>query len=193
MVKKRFIVIEGFDGAGKTDTSKWLAEKCNYTYIKSPTGVFADARDSFDNLNKATIRERFFYYLAVSMSSSATAKDILSEDRNILFDRYIYSTLVYHEILSPGMTDEYKHHFRSLMVPDLVIYLFTDYDIALERMNKRKNCANDDLFFNRDRHKKASILYPKFLKEIPATQVIEVKNNGTFKELTDSLREILGR
>jgi tRNA A37 threonylcarbamoyladenosine biosynthesis protein TsaE len=41
MKKNNFIVVEGFDGSGKTSTAKWLEKELGYTYIKSPTGVFA--------------------------------------------------------------------------------------------------------------------------------------------------------
>ena len=190
-MKKRFVVIEGFDGAGKTDASKWVTTQYSYTYVKSPAGAFATARDIFDNLENATVRERFLYYLAVSMSSSATVNDMLTDGRDILLDRYFYSTLVYHEILSPGITEGHKSYLSQLIKPDLVIYLITDFEIALERLKKRKNGANDDLFFKKNRYYQALSLYQRYFIDIPPAQIVIVENNGTFEELTNALDKIL--
>ena len=76
------MVLEGFDGAGKTTFARWIAETYSWEYHKSPEGPAADARKHFDSV-ASTVVDRMCFYLSVSIRNSIVASERTSAGINV--------------------------------------------------------------------------------------------------------------
>lgn len=186
MKKTNFIVVEGFDGSGKTSTAKWLENELGYKYTKSPTGVFAKARKLFDDINNVSITERLAFYTGDCIRVSEILRNEFAESKVIL-DRYYPSTVCYHEALHPGSTKNFHDIFRALYQPDIILYLKTDYNVLAERLKNRENSLNDKLV-SPEFYKKVE---KEFLRYKPLPFFFKINNNGTPEQTQQQIIEIL--
>lgn len=186
MKKTNFIVVEGFDGSGKTSTAKWLEQELGYKYTKSPTGVFAKARELFDDIQNISVTERLAFYTGDCIRVSEILRNE-SANRKIVLDRYYPSTVCYHESLRKDSTQNLHSIFEALLQPDLILYLKTDYDILAERLKQRENSLNDNLV--------TIDFYKKVEKEFQRYQTMPnfflINNNGSVTETQKQILEIL--
>lgn len=90
-----FIVLEGVDCAGKTTTAKLLAAEIAGEYRKTPFGPTEQMRGYFDRQGNVTAR--FLFYLSTVCLASEEVK-ILTQEKPVILDRYVHSTLAYHTI-----------------------------------------------------------------------------------------------
>ena len=186
MKKNNFIVVEGFDGSGKTSTAKWLEKELGYKYMKSPTGVFAQARELFDDIENVTIIERLAFYTGDCIRVSEILRETYKDDKVVL-DRYYMSTVCYHEALCQESTKNLTETFNQLYQPDLVIYLMTDYDILNERLRSRENSLNDKLV-TPEFYEKVGQQFNQYAK-LPNFFVVD--NNRTMAETQSQIKDIL--
>ncbi len=186
MKKTNFIVVEGFDGSGKTSTAKWLQEALGYKYTKSPTGVFARARELFDDITKVPITDRLAFYTGDCIRVSETLRT-QCVDTKIVLDRYYPSTVCYHEALFPTSTQHLQPIFEQLHQPDLILYLKTDYEILANRLKSRENSLNDNLV-TPEFYQKVEKEYIRYM-HLPNFFIID--NNGTVEETQKQVIEIL--
>jgi thymidylate kinase len=107
MKSNNFIVVEGFDGSGKTSIAKWLEADLGYTYTKSPTGAFALARELFDDVDCIPLRDRLAFYTGDCIRVSELLRSECLEEKVVL-DRYYPSTYAttkpYHQALPKTYT-----------------------------------------------------------------------------------------
>lgn len=186
MKSNNFIVVEGFDGSGKTSIAKWLETDLGYTYTKSPTGAFALARELFDDVDCIPLRDRLAFYTGDCIRISELLRSECLEEKVVL-DRYYPSTVCYHEALSPGSTKNLHSIFEQLYQPDIILYLKTDYDVLTERLKNRENSLNDRLV-KPDFYRKVEEQYKRY-ENLPFFFVIE--NNGTPAETQRKITELL--
>ena len=186
MKKANFIVVEGFDGSGKTSTAKWLESELGYKYTKSPTGIFAEARELFDDTNNVTITERLAFYTGDCIRVSEMLRHDFFESK-IVLDRYYPSTVCYHEALYPGSTSNLHDIFSVLLQPDIILYLKTDYSVLAERLKSRENSLNDRLVTPEFYEK----VEKEFLRYKSLPCFFEINNNGTPEQTREQITGIL--
>jgi dTMP kinase len=112
--KHLFVVIEGVDGVGKTTIAKALAERMNGVYFRTPSPTleeFARAdtmgnviylRQYIDQFARVSPRTRFVFYLFCVAEAVNHIRQLLKM-QDVICDRFVASTLVYHRVLDPGL------------------------------------------------------------------------------------------
>jgi len=169
---KNFIVVEGIDGSGKSTLCNFISKNFGYLKLKSPEGIFGLAGKNF-NTNSVSIQERFSFYAGSNINSSMKISKLLSQGKKIVIDRYFYSTIVYHEVASPGVTQQVIPIFENLLQPDLIFYLNTNLQTIQNRLKNRKKTRNDKKYLTLENHSKIDIEYRKVL----GSKFVEVNND----------------
>ncbi|PJZ57752.1 dTMP kinase [Leptospira barantonii] len=145
--KPFFIVFEGIDGSGKSTLCKSMTEKLSARGISSvgftePTNLETGKylrkflRGEIELGRKEQI-EAFLNDREESLKQNILPS--LESGKNVLLDRYMYSTAAYQsgEDLSPETILE-KNLERNFKTPDVLFYLDLKPEIALERLERRK-------------------------------------------------------
>jgi dTMP kinase len=152
-----FIVLEGIDGSGKTTQTK-LIEKKLKSSAKEAIIVREPGGTSLGELVRTILKtEKDLDPLTQLLLFSSCRRELihkvikpaLSQNKNIICDRYIYSTLVYQGF-EQGLQLTDIHNVISIstdnIVPDLIIFIDTPAEIA----KSRRINGTDDTFDNRD-------------------------------------------
>lgn len=182
--KTKIIVVEGFDGAGKTTLARWLSEFLNYNYHKSPTGIFSDVRNYFDKEN-VLLQDRLCFYFADCMRISIL---LSTTSDNYVLDRYYFSTIAYHESKQKGITDSALGLFYNLTPPDIVLLIKTDFDVLSKRIQRRdEKSLNDELFLKKELYDSIYNLYAKYIN-VPC---IVIDNNGSEENSKEQIKSAL--
>lgn len=185
-MKYKFIVIEGFDGSGKSSIAKWLSEDVGYELHKTPMGLFSSVRNHFDS-EKIDLIERYCFYAADCMRASIYCKKQIEKGKLVILDRYYYSTIAYHESKMPGISNLLPDLFKPLLKPDLILYVKVDFITVNKRMSQRQNLADDELFLTQDYYNKID---QNFLNIFDAPYKI-IDNSGTLDETKNLVLNIL--
>jgi deoxyguanosine kinase len=180
MKKMPFIVVEGFDGSGKSTIAKELSKVLGYTYEKTPSNLFQSAREVFDS-KSAPLVERIAFYTADCMKLSVKLKT--GELQNVVVDRFYYSTIAYHSILVPELIQQFNPFFGQLQKPDVVILVKPDYNLVFQRITARGLSANDTLFLSEENYNKIYEMYEKCI-DVP---IIRIVNNSSVQSSIQSI------
>jgi len=133
-----YIAIEGIDGTGKTHVADHISEKFGFVKIQEPSN---------DELGKFIVNKNwdpltdFFLFMA---DRSNFLKD-LGPDKNFVSDRSLYSSYAYQGVYLLKKFPSYDDYFNFFMqigkllprIPDFVFVLYSDVDLALDRIGKR--------------------------------------------------------
>jgi len=150
---RKFIVIEGIDGVGKTTCARMLTEMMRGYYYKTPPPIFKSIRTEIDLAGDFVTR--FLFYLTALSKSSVEIKKIL-ERKNVLCDRFIYSTIAYHKALGVDLS---FIDFQKLPIlsPDFTFYLWAREEVIRQRINNRAPKSISDEWLEKDRKLQAKI------------------------------------
>lgn len=140
---RRFIVIEGIDGVGKTTIATQLCESLGYKYYKTPPAIIESfnsplnescqsLRGFVDKLAYISPQARYLFYLFGLVVASKEIEEILC-NYHVVCDRYMASTLAYHWALDPQLENA-NVNWVSVVRPDFE-FLLTIYD---EKEHKRR-------------------------------------------------------
>lgn len=134
--KGKFIVIEGLDGCGKSTVSAIL--KRNYNAI-GLNAIPKELKPWLNVVGNTNLPEATFSYFTIcNLLKSLEIEKIISTGKNVILDRYVYSTYVYHkELLGNKIPEEVKEIYHKIIQPDLVIFLDVPQNIRKERINQR--------------------------------------------------------
>ncbi len=116
-----FIVIDGADGSGKTTVAKLLAEKYNAIYTCEPT-----------NPEMSKLSE----FLEDRKKHDIEIKEWLKEGKNVVCDRYKYSTVVYQQLEGYPLEELIELNHDSV-IPDLTIVLDYPVETLIKRLEAR--------------------------------------------------------
>lgn len=136
MKKGKFIVIEGLDGCGKSTISRVLQIKHNAVLLNALPDTIKPWLKIVGNtkLPEAT----FSYFTLCNLLKSQEIESIISAGKNVILDRYFYTTYVYHQqIVKSNFPVEIKTFYDKLLQPDLVIFLDVPHEIRKERIRSR--------------------------------------------------------
>jgi thymidylate kinase len=135
------VVIEASDFRGKTSIAQALSEILGATQVKTPIPPVAEFRKFYDCCGD--FNARFLYYISALILASNTI-DRLLQTGPVVCDRYIHSTVIYHQILGVDVTmvDIEK---LNLVVPTLTVCLTCNSDVLAERIRLRNEKKKDHI------------------------------------------------
>lgn len=197
MKRGKFIVVEGGLGCGKTTQINLLKKvlKKNWEFYREPGGTpyGEKIRDAVQGLNGYEVEE----YAAMFGYSASRANLIrgviipmLESGKNIILDRYWYTSWVYQGTEVPKrIIEEVNKIATANLVPDLIIHYDLDPKIAMARKEGKDDADRYDLK-ELDFHKKIRSGYKKLGRKVgkrwctvDASRTIEVVHNDTIEIL----------
>jgi dTMP kinase len=162
-----FICIEGLDGSGKTTQTNILTER-----LKKTHKVFCTAEPSNGKIG-TFIREGCLYEdkrLPIEAEALLFAADriehnqneiapALAEDKIVICDRYIYSSLAYQG--SAGLSLDWIKTINSrALQPDFSIFIDVSPERVIERLQRKKSVME-----TLETQKKVREIYMKFVEK----------------------------
>jgi thymidylate kinase len=148
------IYLDGVDGTGKSTLSRALEEQFGAKIIKTPPrDFFSERRPEIDRNAHSDIRACLEYYGSSVVYADGIARGMLEKNPDLLvvFDRSIYSTLATHIAmdgiynrgrLSSHIRKEVDAYSKSLLKPDLIVFLYVEESSRLERIVRRSSSEN---------------------------------------------------
>lgn len=196
----KFIVIEGGLGCGKTTQINLLKKvlKKNWEFYREPGGTpyGEKVRDAVQGLNGYEVEE-YASMFGYSASRANLIRGViipkLNKGKNILLDRYWYSTYAYQSIgnVSKKDIDTISRIATKDLTPDLIIHYDLDPKIAMARKSGKEDTDRYDLK-KIDFHKKVRKNYKELSKKvgkkwntIDASQTIDDVHAETIKLLKE--------
>lgn len=183
------ISVDGIDGVGKTSVCKIVNEKLGIKVISSSnrTEMLPEVRKLLNKDIQKFILLRFLYFSSVNQLVTNELKTKPNED--VILDRYYYSTIAYHiaydKYYNNGanintITKIYIASEKSLVKPDINIFLQVNEKERLKRLHRRNNKQNNKLDFESKilslvRTEFNIILQESYKKRV---QIHEIKTDG---------------
>ena len=117
--KNTFIVVEGLDGAGKTTVARHLSNKIGGIYLYSISQLFEPIKIPIDREENSLLR--YLYYITSLVALQHDIENALRKG-NLILDRYIDSTLLYHAAIGVDIdiVDRSKLNLRE---PDYIFVI----------------------------------------------------------------------
>lgn len=140
-----FITIEGIDGSGKTTLVNSLKKIFdNIHFTREPTDKFQLA-----NLKTLSTPSNSFYNFFLFTYDRLEHQDEINGYKNVICDRYLASSIAYEGPMIEGLFGDRKETVlwmmevsKMLKLPDMIIYLDANLDVALERIRNSRNNLN---------------------------------------------------
>ena len=197
-----FIVLEGLDGSGKSTHSRLIKDYLE----KMGKKVWLTAEPSempIGKLIRKVIRKEIVVEsrtLALLFAADRTEhiraksaiKDLLASGTNVVCDRFVMSSLAYNSLNTDynWVTEINRHNIDSI-TPDLQIYLDTDLDTVMKRIERRGEGGND-LFEKRTILTTIKQNYERALQEgLYAKQTLRIDSDLSIQEVSNRLQMAL--
>ncbi len=184
MARGKFITLEGLSGVGKTTIARKLAQaSVKNVYVKTPSELFRKSREEVDG-GKYSTQARFFYYLAGLVRSSDEINDIVKTGLNVICDRYIWTTVCWHETIGfPG----YKY-VPEILTPDYEILITCPTEERHHRLFSR------DEFTINDSDELRNGIEEIFFEKLQSRHKVLIENTGDVDLVVEKIRkEYLGQ
>lgn len=158
-----FVVFEGLDGSGTSTQleriGRWLGCVTTFEPTNGPIGSLIREKlkeGTFSNETMALL------FAADRKEHNKQIKGWLAENRTVVCDRYVYSSLAYQRALGVNADLLYKIN-EDFIKPDVLIYFKIDVNTCINRIKDR----NKDVFENvgvqtyvKDEYEKVLVNYP---------------------------------
>jgi len=158
-----FVVFEGLDGSGTSTQleriGRWLGCVTTFEPTNGPIGSLIREQlkeGSFSNETMALL------FAADRKEHNKQIKRWLSENRTVVCDRYIYSSLAYQKALGVNADLLYKIN-EDFIKPDVLIYFKIDVDTCINRIKDRDKDTFENVgvqTYVKDEYEKVLINYP---------------------------------
>ncbi len=176
-----FIVIEGMDGSGKTTIAHKLSQQIHAKFFHTPPPGFTSFRHHIDDT--AEIKSRFLFYLCSVAYASAAITEILN-NRSVVCDRYIVSTVAYHRAL--GIDLNWNFDELKLAKPNHTFFLHVDDQVRRRRLAQRKKTSDSDRLLE------DAVFSGKLLAEFRKFRMIEIDTSAlTISQVLGKVKEYL--
>jgi len=130
-----FYVVEGIDGVGKSVTGEALADRLDAAYMESTPDEIDDLRP-LANSDETGTELKYLTYMTGNALAAERVQDRLDTGEDVVLDRYIPSTIAYHNAVSETEFDDWADD-TAFPEPDAYIYLEVDEETRLERIGER--------------------------------------------------------
>lgn len=190
------IVLEGLDGSGKTTICDALRERgAEVVHSTVPQGFLPEVRLLMQGDIEKYVAFDFMYYLCSAKFSETQVLKAKDEGKDVVLDRYVYSTLATHlafDKLYNGSANSdqiarlAREAEKSVLKPDLVIFLNIDRKERLKRLARRectKIDANERLMYLFANEFKA--IFPRLRES--GVAVVEVDNSRSLGKTMDEI------
>jgi dTMP kinase len=148
LLQKRgaFIVIEGLDGSGKTTQAKLLTAKLSQTYRALCTaepsqgriGTFIREGYLYEKKRLLTEIEALLFAADRIEHVEREIKPALQEERLVICDRYVYSSLAYQG--SAGLSIDWIQEINKYALkPNLAVFVDAAPETVLQRLRRKKS------------------------------------------------------
>jgi thymidylate kinase len=139
---KKFIVIEGPDGSGKTTTVHNLAKKLGFVPIKTPSKKFIKIRNEYDRPG-ILVKDRFKFYSEGLKEDVREIQDYIKQDRGVVVDRYTLSLGIYHTEMDPNIDYMTLVDSMNFPKPDITFITISPLYLIQKRITLRNNPSSD--------------------------------------------------
>lgn len=198
-----FIVLEGIDGSGKTTQLNKIKE---YVAKEFPNKdiIFTREPGGLDNHIGEELREvilnnemddytRALLYAASRYEHQLKIKEWIADNKIVICDRYIYSSLAYNSNNISEMNEILNiNRYNDIIKPNAILFYRINMDIYNERKRNRSNEREldaleqkPDSFFI-----KSSKFYTTAFN-LTKANVIEINSNRSIEEVTSDTLEII--
>lgn len=210
--KGLFITFEGPEGSGKTTLIKFLNEKINYCINNGEikySGTLATREPGGKNnllaeeirnilLNKKNdwdipnITESLLFAASRSVHVIQTIKPALENNKIVLCDRYLDSSIVYQGYvrgLGVELVTKINEFVIQGLLPDITFYLDVDPQVGLDRIknnNRNTNRFDDE---NLDFHFQIAKYYKEYFAK--KSNVIRLDANSSIDILVNKCIEVI--
>jgi dTMP kinase len=189
-----FVAIEGIDGTGKTTLSKTLGDAVSgyfevyVTREPSDTEAGRKLRQSFINGRLSPLEEAKLFVEDRGFHIENEINPFTDQGYIVITDRYFFSNIAYQG--AEGVSVEKLKEMNSRFpLPDMVLYINLDIDIALERIESSRGVAN--LMETREGINRVKNIYER-LAEDYADIFVKIDGSLSLDEVkSSSLRYIL--
>lgn len=130
-MRKKFILLEGGDGVGKSVCAKEIAKTIKGVYYKTPPPIFDSLRQTIEDSKDYNLR--FYYFLTGVIHSSREIAKLL-ETTHVVCDRYLYTTIAYHRALGVVIPDGLE---KLILLPDHCFCLHVRDEVMRKRIGER--------------------------------------------------------
>jgi len=189
--KGAFICIEGLDASGKTTQARQLVRELRRRGFKAVYTTEPSQGEIGEFIRTYVLQRKKRVPIAVEALLFAVdrvdhleqkVKPALQEGKVVVSDRYVYSSLAYQGAagLDLNWIEEIN---RSIVVPDLAIYLDVPPEVVVKRM-KRKRSVMERLEVQR----RVREVYMKFVED---GRLIRVDGDRPKDEVSGDVREIV--
>ena len=183
-----FIVIEGLDGVGKSTITKALATAINAVVLTTPGDKFKGIRDQLEVIYQDNHQARQLFYMSTVVSISEQVRDLISKGKNVIVDRYWLSTQVYHHWKSDNSHFELLDVEKTLLVPDITLYLELPLDQRQKRLAGRTvNTVEDNLTLTETVDTELNNLYVQYSNASITGRWLRVDANATIADIVKTI------
>ena len=191
MQRGLLIVIEGIDGTGKSTQARHLAEWLvaqgrEVVLSREPTdGPWGAQLRASAATGRLSPEDELRYFLNDRRQHVAeTISPALAAGKVVILDRYYFSTMAYQGARGFDPAEIRRLNEQFAPVPDLLLILDIDVDMALQRIGSRGDSAN--AFEQRENLQRCREIFLS-LKDEPFTRVID--SSGTPDEVGARIRQ----
>ncbi len=141
-----FIVIEGLDGSGKTTQAKLLAAKLSQSHHAMYTAEPSEGRIGTFIREGCLYEEKRLHAEVEALLFAAdriehvehVIKPALKDERLVISDRYVYSSLAYQGSAGVSLTwiETLNEH---VLKPDFAVFIDVSPETVLKRLERRKS------------------------------------------------------
>jgi dTMP kinase len=189
-----FIVIEGLDGVGKSTIAKALAKEINAVMLATPGDQFNQIRSQLDSIYHDNIQARQLFYMSSVVNISEQVRELINKGKNIIVDRYWLSTQVYHQWKSENHHFELTDVEKSVLVPDVTLYLQLPLAQRKKRLFSRTgNTAEDNLTISETSDIELHNLYTQYIGKSITGHWVSVNTDATVDQIIENIcKELKG-
>jgi dTMP kinase len=191
MQRGLLIVIEGIDGTGKSTQARHLAEWLvaqgrEVVLSREPTdGPWGAQLRASAATGRLSPEDELRYFLNDRRQHVAeTISPALAAGKVVILDRYYFSTMAYQGARGFDPAEIRRLNEQFAPVPDLLLILDIDVNMALQRIGSRGDSAN--AFEQRENLQRCREIFLS-LKDEPFTRVID--SSGTPDEVGARIRQ----